>query len=360
MRSAVLGTSVIALAFLLCGAAPAPVMPAPEITVHLIDDYLVPRFAKLDRETKALADDLAAGCAGDKARLDRARGNFERTVIAWAGVEFLRFGPMGVTGRPERFSYWPDPRGVTSRQMQALISRRDPSALDAAMLEKKSAAVQGLTVLEALLTDKEHPLDGADEESRYRCGFAVAVARNLSGISGALLGEWNGDDGWRNRMLHPGPDNQSYKSAAEPPSEFARALITGLQMVQDREVAPLIAAEASPGKPLMLPFKRSGLEAPYAAEGIGSLKQLYGLLGLAKFAPKDKAWMPDWIATAFNRLAADAPAAIKAAPGSVDVKERERQLRMLRFHLDGIRKIVGRELAPDAGLTVGFNELDGD
>jgi predicted lipoprotein len=33
---------------------------------------------------------------------------------------------------------------------------------------------------------------------------------------------------------------------------------------------------------------------------------------------------------------------------------------MVRFHVEGIRKLVGRELAPAAGLTIGFNELDGD
>jgi hypothetical protein len=35
-------------------------------------------------------------------------------------------------------------------------------------------------------------------------------------------------------------------------------------------------------------------------------------------------------------------------------------LRFLRFHVEGIRKLIGRELAPRAGLTIGFNELDGD
>jgi predicted lipoprotein len=33
---------------------------------------------------------------------------------------------------------------------------------------------------------------------------------------------------------------------------------------------------------------------------------------------------------------------------------------MLRFHVESIRKLIGRELAPAAGLTIGFNELDGD
>jgi predicted lipoprotein len=43
-----------------------------------------------------------------------------------------------------------------------------------------------------------------------------------------------------------------------------------------------------------------------------------------------------------------------------DPPERERKLRFLRFQVDGIRKLIGRKIAPVAGLTIGFNELDGD
>jgi predicted lipoprotein len=70
--------------------------------------------------------------------------------------------------------------------------------------------------------------------------------------------------------------------------------------------------------------------------------------------------MPRWISAAFQRLARDAPAAVEGIPRAKDNKDRERELRMVRFHVEGIRKLVGRELAPMAGLTIGFNELDGD
>ena len=43
-----------------------------------------------------------------------------------------------------------------------------------------------------------------------------------------------------------------------------------------------------------------------------------------------------------------------------DNPDRAHELRMVRFHVEGIRKLIGREIAPLAGLTIGFNELDGD
>jgi hypothetical protein len=330
------------------------------MTEKVIDQYVIPRFAALDEATARLAADLDVTCTGKPGRLTAARADFERTALAWAKVEFLRFGPLSVMGRPERFSYWPDPRGVMHRQLRLLIARRDPAALDPDALAEKSAAIQGLTALEALLWDSKQPIVADDEEGRYRCRLAVSIARNLATLAGELLAGWARDGEWRRRMLDPGPQNASYKTAAEPPGEFARALITGLQMIQDRQVVPLIAAQATPGNTPRLPFAHSGLSADYAAAAIASCKALYEVMGLGNDVPRGKVWMPRWIKTAFKRLAQDAPAAIEEKASKGKDPERARRLRFLRFHVDGIRKLVGRELAPLAGLTIGFNELDGD
>lgn len=352
---------LVAIVLLGTCAPAAAAQPFPAMTEKVVDQYVIPRFAKLEQASSKLAADLDATCGGEPGRLTAAREDFKRTALAWAQVEFLRFGPLSVTGRPERFSFWPDPRGVMQRQLGALIARRDPLALDANGLAKKSAAIQGLPALEVLLWDTKHPLGADGEEARYRCGLAVAVAQNLAHIARDLLSEWSGKGGWRRRMLDAGPRNASYKTPAEPPAEFARALIAGLQMIQDRQVAPLIAAQATPGKTPRLPFARSGLSADYVAAAIASCKALYEVMGLADDVPRDKDWMPRWITTAFKRLAQDAPAAIKEKAGNKKKDpERERSLRFLRFHVEGIRKLVGRELAPLAGLTIGFNELDGD
>jgi hypothetical protein len=348
----------IALATVVEPAAAAPALP--QMTTRVIESYVVPRFAELQAASAKLAVDLDVTCEGKPKRLAAAQADFKRTVLAWAKVEFLRFGPLSLTGRPERFSYWPDPRGVMQRQLRALIARRDPTALDAGALAEKSAAVQGLPALEALLWDAKHPVTAGDEEAHYRCALAAAVAHNLANIAGELSAGWSPDGEWRRRMQEPGPQNASYKTPAEPPAEFARALITGLQMMQDRQVAPLIAAEETPDKAPRLPFTLSGLSADYTAASVASAKALYESMGLGAGVPENKKWMSRWIGMAFKRLAEDAPAAVREKPSKNKDPERLRALRFVRFHVEGIRKLVGRELAPLAGLTIGFNELDGD
>ncbi len=351
----------VACLLALVSAAAAHVAPSfGKLNARVIDTYVLPRFDALAKSSGRLAASLDRACAGDKKAAETVNKDYADAVLAWAAVEFLRFGPLSQVGRPERFGFWPDPRGVTQRQVAALVSKRDATALDPAALAKKSAAVQGLSALEVLLYDDAHPITGNDEEARYRCALGRSMAQSTHALAEEILTEWQGDDGWRRRMVEPRADDARYRTAEEPAADFARALITGLQMIQDREIAPMIAVLETPEKAPRLPFSRSGLSARYAASGVDSAKALYETMGLAKGMPSDKAWMPRWIGAAFERLARDAPAAVEGIPRAKDNPERARDLRMVRFHIEGIRKLIGREIAPLAGLTIGFNELDGD
>ena len=339
----------------------APASPTfPKLNARVIDFYVIPGFSRLAKTSGKLAEDLSRTCEGSAKAAKAVKKDFADTVLAWAAVEFLRFGPMSQIGRPERFDFWPDPRGVTQRQVAALIAKRDTTALDPAVLAKKSAAVQGLSALEVLLDDGAPPITGADEVAAYRCKLAVSIAQSTHALAREILTEWQGDTGWRQRMVEPSANDARYKTPEEPAGDFARALITGLQMVQDREVVPMIAVLQTPDKEPRLPFHRSGLSARYIAAGIASIKSLYDTMGLGRGIPSDKAWMPRWVTAAFGRLARDAPSAVEGIPQAKDNPDRARQLRMVRFHVEGIRKLIGRELAPLAGLTIGFNELDGD
>jgi len=344
-------------------SARAAASAAPSFTAlnkRVIDKYALPRFTRLAEASGGLARELARTCDGEAGALAAARKEFAAAALAWAEVEFLRLGPMAEIGRAERFYFWPDPRGVTQRQMNALIAKRDQSALDPAALVGKSAAVQGLGALELLLYDDARPVTGDDETARYRCRFALSAAQSMQREAEAVVAGWQSDGGWRRRLLEPGAAGSPYKTSEEPAADFARALLTGLQMIQDRQVAPMIAATANPDRAPRLPFSRAQLSARYIAASVRSAKALYEAMDLGRGVPKDKRWMPQWITTAFSRLANDAPAAVEDIGREKPAEDRARQLRMVRFHVENIRKLVGRELAPLAGLTIGFNELDGD
>lgn len=361
----------IAAAFAVVGDAHAVVPKAHSAMVHdVVDHHVIPRVERLAATTQRLSADLAEVCSPDKgaapSKLAAAKASFGETVKAWGGVEFLRFGPMGEGGRVERFAFWPDTRGILYRQLPPLLAKRDAKLLQPGELGKQSAAVQGLHALEYVLYDDRKPVVGEDDDGRFRCAFATAIGRNLDQIAKDVVREWEDPDGWRHRMYAPGSDNGVYPEPADAARDLVRSLLTGLQLVQERQIRPRYDTLLGLAKTPRLPFERSGLGLVYLEAGVTSLQAFSHEFGIASHAPADKAWMRGWLDRAFDMMVRDAPKvplkpAVPADVAKIDKQGTEITLvRQMRFHLNGLRHMIGRELAPAAQLSIGFNELDGD
>jgi len=76
---------------------------------------------------------------------------FATTVEAWSLVEAIRFGPVAQQQRYDRIFYWPDPKGLGTRQVRKALEKQDQSVTDVNSLASKSVALQGLSALEYLL-----------------------------------------------------------------------------------------------------------------------------------------------------------------------------------------------------------------
>lgn len=334
------------------------------MVLDAIDGFIVPRIDRLAKAASDLASSVGRVCesGGDTAVREAARGAFGETVRAWAGLDFVRFGPVARDHRLERIFFWPDPRGFASRQLNGLLVAKKPELLAPGALAKQSVAVQGLTALEILLFDDKAPLGtGTDDAARYRCDLARAIAANIAAVSQELASGWEGADGYRMKMLTPGSDNTLYRDATETVREVAKSMGMGLDLARDRFIVPeLTGVTANPPRRVRLAFETSHLTGTYVTETVTALKQLFDTLGLMAYLPPDKPWMADFIPNAWKSLLVD----VKKLD---DLREKERgseahlhALRKMRFDLSGIRQIIFKELAPNADIEMGINELDGD
>jgi hypothetical protein len=329
-----------------------------------IDGFILPRLAALSKTTKALAADVGAVCGSNATEAARkaAAASFGDVVRAWSAIDFVRFGPVSQAHRLERVLFWPDPRATTSRQLSGLLAERKPTVLTPDGIERQSVAVQGLTALEILLFDDKQPLaTGSDEAARFRCDYAKSIATNLDAIAHDIEDGWLAEGGFRLKMLTPGSDNVLYKDASETARDVVKALATGLDVASNRFVIPdLQGFTATPPKHARLPFERSGFTGDALRAALVSLKGLFDATGIAAFVPADKPWMAKFLPNAWESLAADADQLDQQRASEPGSETHVRALRKMKFDLSGIRQIVIKELAPNADITLGFNELDGD
>lgn len=351
--------TVAALFFFLLSATVAMGADPPAPPTHLamaqsaIEKYIIPHIDALRNAAAPLPSAVENVCkTGSPEAQKQLEKTFADVVIAYAGVDFLRFGPMQEQGRREQISFWPDPRGFVARQLRLTLLNKDEKILEPGMLAKQSAAIQGLPALEVLMHDKDVPL-GPSEPAHFRCLLAQAIAKNIVRLTTEVADGWENSGGWKDKMLHPGPDNDTYKSGSESAVEVVKALLVGFSLTGDLQLKP----QVDPKIRLTPPYQKSGLQKQFYEASVKSLHELYDTLQLESYLKPDLSWMKGWALGTWRAIES-----IDGAGGRAPHAQRSDTpaTREVFDRMNGLRNIVANRLSVAAGLTVGFNELDGD
>ncbi len=330
-----------------------------------VDTHVIPGFQHLASTTKDLTNAIELQCRSqDSLSLKVAQSAFGKAVAAWAGVDYIRFGPLRDGGRATHVHFWPDPRGVTARQMRRVFAQHDPELLKPEILKNQSVAILGFGALEFYLLHTADPLgksELAHQDGDYECLYARGVARLIESEAALILDEWQKPGGWRTLLVEPAANAEIYRSPAESTAQLVKSMLIGLELVREQSLVPLYEVANGKAKRAILPFQRLGLSADYIRAGLASLRKLDEALSLTDYARDQTAWTKKWSEQAYKALARSAeklevPESASMTPEQLDLAN----LRQMRFYSGGLRNVIARQIAPSAGLTIGFNQLDGD
>ncbi|NYT85235.1 imelysin family protein [Pollutimonas harenae] len=359
MHGAAWRFTTLGIGFLLAaGIARAGELPA-DLGSRLAQGYIAPAMQSFHRSAGQLHTGLQAWCSSPTEQgAQEIKDKFKNVVMAWSGIEFLRFGPLIAEHRFERVYFWPDPRGRTSRQVKKLLA--DPAGVPAAQaLSKHSVAVQGLPALEYTLYRDSGLLasQGGDSFSS-ECAYAVSISENLVAIGSELGSAWGKGGDYAQKFSQPSPENSLYRSTDEIAHEAIKALSSGLQFARDVKLLPMLGDDISRAKYQRAPFWRSGLTAPSMAAGVDGMLRFYQAGGYQYKA--DDAWVQASttdelirVRDNFNSVNAD----IKQVASS---EETYRQFKLAALMIKNAKGLVDENVAPALGVRIGFNALDGD
>lgn len=402
------GTRMLAGAVLLAGGglAQAGELPA-DYGERLLRDYIAPAMQDFQVSTRRLQASLEAWCApparkgapgaaaaraapgqpGDgKAGVGQAQPGsisaeqlgeaFAQAVEAWSGIEFLRFGPLVAANRYERIYFWPDPRGITLRQVQGLLAKPD-SVPDAKALATHSVAIQGLPALEYVLYKENGVLSfgragapvgaeasgssgasGAAATANAACDYAAAIAGNLAGVGAELAQAWMPGGEYARQFSRPLPDSTLYRSQQEVAGEAVKALSTGLQFARDIKLLPVLGDSPDAAQYKRAPFWRSGLSARAMGAALQGMIKFYRA-GSYQYG-HDEAWVDRHVQEELQRARDEFSAMQGDARQLVHSAEGYRQLTLASLLLKNAKGMVDEHMAPAFGVRIGFNALDGD
>ena len=339
-------------------AAPAQAADFAAFNANYARDIVAPAFKALAGETKTLAqaaDDFATQPSQDG--FAALRVAFESVSDAWMHAEFYRLGPLGTQQRADRFEYWPEKRPIIDKQLAALLAHATPDALSEAKFAQASVAIQGLPALERLLYgDTSRQVLSAGPEQNARIAVIKAIAHNLNDLAQQI------SDAWEKALSDPktaaAPFTQSPNEAA---TQFYAGLATGLQVVSDQKIAGPRGQTIDKARPKSAEQWRSGRSLKNIALNLNSLREaMLGKSGFASLLGPDQAPLKDEISQAFDAALAAAQAAPEPLDAAVIDAEGRKKIGTLLIAVNHIRDVLKQKVPPALGISLGFNELDGD
>lgn len=250
----------------------APALGAPgdyqpdhaDIAKRAVEGVILPGYQRFHDAAAALESE-AQNCDEE-----RTAAAYHSAFDAWMGVSYLNFGPAEAEGRMLAIAYWPDDEGRTPRALGELIATEDPVVDDAAAFAGVTVAARGLFALDYLLFDETMSGEGTPA---YRCRLTVAIARDLSRISGEILAEWKG--GYGALMETAGAEgNLAYLTPEESTQALYNAAIGALDATLNLRMERTGWNSRTP-QPLRAEAWRSGRSLRNIGLSLAAMKELY-------------------------------------------------------------------------------------
>jgi uncharacterized protein len=320
----------LASSLLLCLATPA----VADLS-EALDAHILPGYSTFTQATEALSAAADTDCTA-------LRPAFNATFDAWLGVAHLRLGPAETKGRALAIAFWPDPKGIGTRQQNAMIAAEDPTALDPATFAEASVATRGLFALERLLYPEE-PLQGD-----YPCILIRATAQDLMHMARDIEADWQAN--FATAILTAGqPGNTVFLSETEARQALFTQLITGIEFVKDARVGRPLGTFDKP-RPERAESQRSGRTQRNIVLSLTSLRGY--AVALDPNATETRA--------AFDRAIAAAKALSDPTLSDITDPQAWLKLDILRQSIQVVQDAAIAEIGTSLNVSVGFNAADGD
>lgn len=307
---------------------------------------VLPAFVGLGEAATSLRNEAKAGCVNpDMPDLAVLRRGFNDAADAWADAQMFRLGPLAEGQRAERFAYWPERRNIVDKQLSALLAKPETMTLDAARLGESSVAVQGLLALERLLY-REEPISPAG------CAIVAAISDNLRNIATEVQAIW------QETQSAPAP---FAANPAEATTQFYTNMLTLLQVVAEQKIGGPLGAEVAAAKPKSAEQWRSRRSMQNIRRNLAATQiAFFGEGGFAGLLGEGQQALHDKVQQAFDDATAAAGAAGDDLGADVADEGRRHLVTELLVKVNHLRDVLRQDVPPVLGITLGFNELDGD
>lgn len=328
---------------------------------------IIPSYQAFGAAVDGLRGSLDALCqAPEGATLQQAQERFAATATAWAGVQYVSFGPVAEHQRAFRIEYWPDKRNVVGRQLADVLSKRDEAALEPERFATTTVGVQGLPALERLLfgEDALAKLQPGEEGAQFRCRLFDAIGANLKAMADDTVAGWtDGDSSFLARIEHPSDEDEAVPDGRTIAGRLLNDLLTATIAMRDMKLLAPLGSSLEKAKPPMAEYRRSGQSIAVLEANLEGWRAMFGADGgLAELLAAQPDGEP--VAGQVSAAADEASKALAQITRPLDEAvadpEQRKQVEAFAAKLVILRDLLAGPVTATLNLPIGFNALDGD
>ncbi|MGO4706923.1 imelysin family protein [Microvirga sp. 2MCAF38] len=332
---------------------PAQAETPRDTLVKVSRDFIIPRYETLAQAAKVQQTAWEAFCGTPKAEaVASLQEAYQKAADAWAGIEFVLYGPISIDFRFERMAHWPERQNTVNRALANLLSRSGTDDLSPERFSQASAAAQGLTAVERLLFEKDAAkafTDGSDTAKR-RCAVGSAIARGLATTSAQVLDEWRRPDGALAKI-----ENGDAGVIEDAATRFATDYSGLFDIIDDQKLGVPMGKKPDDARPMLAEGWRSNRSMRAIAVNLEAGEAMGKLLV-----------DPNTDEGASLLYALRTPRTMAATLGQIDIgkiaadPKTRAQIVLLRDAIHSLREVAGNTVPSALGVTIGFSSRDGD
>ncbi len=355
------GVRIGVMAWVLTGCAggvdPEILEARRAVVTALTDDVAVGGSEAFAASASALSTAAAALCdAPDETGLAATQAAWRSAQDAYKRTEILMFGP--VVEEPWRFGPVVDTWPVRGESVEDRLTAGDP--VDPSALSGAGSTQRGLPVVEYLLWAPEGTATVVEDGAR--CAYLAGAAADLAASGEALAAAWR--DPWRDRLVRPEDDpDDAYDVVQDVLDEYTNRVLFTLENLRvDKLGRPKGDKAGGTPQPDTLESAPSGTSRQDAVAALGGVEAvLFGVDGgdgLTALVPAASQALVDEI----RGLLDAAYAGLDGIPNPLAsaIEDDPEAIQAAQDALRALQALVQVELAQGLGVTVAFNDNDGD
>ncbi len=338
------------------------VVPADQVEVlnSLADSVTLTHFQNFETKSEEMSDLATSFCTSlSAATLEEVRNAWWAARTPWKHAEIVQFGP--ITEYPERIGPKLDDWPVNGRAVEDRIASDDVLTLEA--FRDYGTATRGLPVAEYLLWSAGDETLALYELEPRRCEMLQAVVQDIHASAVYLIEQWSED--WYNQLRgQPEGEFPVFKEPKDVVDQWVNRMIFTTENIRETKLGKP-AGDKTEGNPQpdLLESRLSGRSLQDAVDVLEGIAYIWsgdvdgdqlGIRDLVRDDPR--------LVERVDALMAETITRLDEVPETLEdtIWDQPEIVGRAQEALVELQKVLQIEVATHIGITVRFNDNDGD